>query len=815
MDTFVRDLRYAVRALNMRRGFTLIACITLALGIGATTAIFSVVRGVLLRPLPFPESDRLVSVWQGATTAVAGASRLLSSPNYEDVRDQLDSFESISLYSASTLTVTEPGQARLVSGAWVTPQFFRTFGADPVMGREFTLAEDEPSGPMVAVVSDGFWREELGANPDVVGSTIRINSVPHEIVGVAPAGFSFPGEARIWIPSKNDDEGCGRGCVLRQAAGRLAPGVSLERAQAQLEELAVRIRQQYPESSEGVMLLAATLHDVTVGDVRGALLVLLGAVAMVLLIACANVANLILVRGRSRATEIAVRTTLGADRHRIVSQLLTENVVLAVLGGTLGVLLAAYGVNALRAIAPAGIPRLDEVRLDALTLLFAGGLVAGTVLLFGLAPALHLSRLGLAASLRAGGRGDVSNGRRNIGRSAILAAEVALSVMLLLGAGLLLRSFARMLDVRPGFNAADVTQFRLSLGFSFGGAQITDMRYPEPGDRVRVMEELRTRLLAVPGIEDVAVMVAPPLSGTAMFGNFARTDRPPPASGDEPGIHYRIADENAFRLLGIPVIAGRAFLASDRRGAPPVAMISAAAAAQYFPGEDAVGRVIDVMISAGYDEDAPRTIVGVFGDIRGSRITQAPEPELMIPYAQSGAGFPNVLMRGRMPPPEMLAAARAVLQAVDPELPMARPGIMDEFLARQLAQPRFYLLLLGLFATLAVVLAAVGLYGVVAYAVAQRTREIGLRMALGARVAQVVNLVLWQGMRPALLGLTLGLLGAIAAARVIRGLLFEVAPRDPVTFAAVPIVLIIVVLIASAAPAARASRIPPATALRE
>jgi len=806
MDAFRRDLAYALRTLSLRRGFTIIAVITLALGIGATTAIFSVVRGVLLRPLPYPQSERLVMVWQQASEDIVISGRYLSSPNYDDIRDELDSFESIALVNGTNLTVTAPGPAQLVPGARVTPHFFRTFGAAPVMGREFTDAEDVYNGPAVAVVSDGYWRDELGGRTDVLGSTLGINGAAHEIVGVAPRGFQYPADARIWVPAQNNDEGCGRGCVLRQAVGRLAPGSTVERARAQLETLARRLEQEFPASNTGTSFDATSLHDVTVGDVRTALLILLGAVGMVLLIACANVANLLLVRGRGRATEIAVRTTLGADRRRIVSQLLTENVVLAALGGALGLLLAMWGVNGLRALAPVDIPRLDEVGLDALTLVFAAGLVASTVLLFGLAPALHLSRMGLVASLRAGGRGDVSNGRGRFGRSAILVAEVALSVMLLLGAGLLVRSFARMHDIRPGFDVAGVTQFRLNL---------PNAAYPDPGDRVRAMDELRDRLLAVPGIEQVAVMVAPPLSGTSLFGNFERTDRPPAASGDEPGFHYRIVDEAAFDVLRIPIVAGRSFNATDRRGSQAVAMISTATAARYFPGEDAVGKVIDVGISAGYPEDTPRTVVGVFSDIRATRITQPPEPELVIPYAQSGAGFPVVLVRGRIPPADVLAAARRELQAIDPDLPLIRPGAMQDFLTAQLAQARFYLLLLALFALLAMVLAAVGLYGVVAWAVAQRTREIGLRMALGARVRQVINLVLWQGIRPALLGLMLGVLGAVAATRVIRGLLYEVAPRDPVTFAVVPIALIVVVLVACAVPAARATRIPPASALRE
>jgi putative ABC transport system permease protein len=807
MDTLRQDLRYALRALNARRWFTLIATLTLALGIGATTAIFSVVRGVLLRPLPYAHSDALLMVWQADAAEVTTSGHLLSHPNFLDVRAQVPAMTSIAQVGATNLTVTEPGPAQLISGGRVSTQFFQVFGATPVLGREFSEEEDRFRGPAVAIISHAYWQEALGARADVLGSSIRINGTEHQIVGVAPPGFDYPSRARIWIPIQNNDEGCGRGCVTRGAVARLAPGASVEQARTQLRELATRLEAQYPETNTQTTMTTATLHEMTVGEVRNALLILLGAVGMVLLIACANVANLLLVRGRARSMEIAVRSTLGADRGRIVSQLLSESALLAILGGILGIVLASWGVALLRAIAPQDLPRLDEIRLDGLTLLFAGALAVLTVLMFGLMPALHVSRMGLSASLRMGGRSDVSGGGRSRGRSLILVGEVALSVMLLLGAGLLVRSFVRMQDIRPGYEAAGITQFRLSLPAA---------RYPDPGDAVRFMDALLERLRALPGVEQASVMVAAPLSDVTMFSSFERTDRPPPPPGEGPGFFYRIVDEATLELLRIPILSGRGFLPTDRHGSEPVTLISKLAADRYFPGEDPVGKLIRLSISAGYEEpdDAPRRIVGVFADVRGNQLSTAPEPEVWIPYAQSGAGFPNVLVRGRIAPARILEAARGIVQQLDAELPLVRPGVMDDFVAAQLARPRFYLLLLGLFAILAVVLAAVGLYGVVAYAVAQRTREIGLRVALGARARQVVNLVLWQGVRPAVLGLLLGLAGAAAAGRIVRGLLFEVEPGDPVTFALVPVVLLSVVVLACALPALRAVRIAPSSALR-
>jgi putative ABC transport system permease protein len=805
MDVFRQDIRFAWRSLVARRGFTLIAALTLALGIGATTAMFSVVRGVLLKPLPYPSSERIATVWESPpeeSRSLDGG--LISHPNFEDVRTQTDIFESYAQVVGTNLTVTQDGGgAELVRGARVTPEFFRVFDARPIMGREFTAEEDLFNGPTVAIVSEGYWRDRLGGRQDILGSTIRISGRSHEIVGIAPDGFDYPESARIWLPGQNDDEGCGRGCVTRHSVGRLSAGSTVDGARSVLGALATRLEGEYATSNTGTTFAIATLRDVTVGDVRPALWVLLGAVGMVLLIACANVANLLLVRAQGRSTEIAVRSTLGADSGRILRQLMTESGLLAFIGGAAGVVLAIWSIDVVLSLAPENLPRMDEVGLDATTLVFAIVLVAVTSLLFGFAPALTLAKVDLAQSLRKGGRGDVSGGRTGMGRSAILVAEVALSVMLLTGAGLMIRSLIRMADVQPGFDTSGITVFRLSLP----GARYTDPQ------AVQFMERLQERLTSVRGIEEAAVFVAPPLGSSSMFGSFRRPELPEPEPGEGPVASYRIAGVGALEMLSIPIVAGRGFLPSDRENAQRVVMISQETAERFFPGEDPVGRQMDVQVSAGFAEDVPRTIVGIFGDIRGSSLTQEPEPEMIIPYAQSGASFPNVLLRGSNPA-AMLEAARTELQALDPELPLIQPGTMDEWLAEQLAQPRFYLTLLGIFAFLAVLLAAVGIYGVVAYVVSQRRREIGVRMALGARVRQVVQLVLWQGLRPALFGIVIGVTGAYWSTALMRGLLFEVAPQDPITFALVPLMLIAVVVVACAAPAHRATRIAPASALR-
>jgi predicted permease len=693
----------------------------------------------------------------------------------------------------------------VVPSGVVSRELFEVFGASPVLGRTFTEEETRHEGPDAVVVSDRFWRSRLGADPDVLGTTIMISGRPHPIVGVAPPGFAFPADAQLWTPIQNDEEGCGRGCVIFGAVGRVAEGVTVERAAAELDELAARLEAEYPESNAQAVFRATPLRDVVVGDVRTALWVLLGAVFVVLLIACGNVANLILVRGGARRMELAVRSALGAPRRRILRQLMTENAVLALAGGVAGVVLAWWGVSGLVRLAPPDLPRMDEVALDGTTLLFALAVVALTVLVFGLVPALRLSAGGVAEAMRRGSRGRVGEQSGHRARSVVLVAEVALSVLLLLAAGLMLRSLGRMQAVDLGVDTNDVVVFRLSL---------PSARYEGPDERVAFLDRLEERLAGLPGVEAVATTVSIPFGRVDLGGSFVRPELPEPDPGEVPSAGYRVLDPEAFEVLGIDVLSGRAFLPGDRQGAEPVVMINRSAAERYWPGEDPVGKTMRVHISVGYPEGEPRRIVGVTVDFH-SRITREPGPEMYVPYAQAGASFPHMALKtSGVASGALLAGARSELAALDPELPIAQAGTLEEMTAAQMAAPRFYLLLLGLFAVMAVVLAAVGIYGVVAYLVVQRTREIGMRMALGARVDEVVRMVVWQGIGPSLVGVVLGLVGALALGRLLSGILFEVAPTDPATYVLAPLLLLTVVIAATALPARRATRIPPADALR-
>jgi len=800
VDNLLPDLRYAVRSMLQRPGFTVAALLTLTLGIGATSAIFSVVQGVLLRPLPYNAIERLAIFGQGTLDSDPDQISTISVANFVDWRDQSSSFESMALYSRAQITLTNLGEAESVPGAQVTPDFFRVFGAEPMMGRTFTEDETRPNGPLAVVVSHQFWQERLGGDTKALGRTLDIRGEPRPIVGVTPPGFEYPAGARLYVPVRNSD-GCGRGCVYLAGIARVRPDVTLEQARTELIGIASRLEEAYPESNTDVTARLRSLTDVMVGDVRRALYVLMGAVFMVLLIACANVANLLLVRGSSRSAELAVRTVLGASRRRVVTQLMTENLLLALIGGVLGLLLASWAVDLLRAFAPADLPRVDEISVDLTVLAFTLLVVLASAMVFGLLPALRLSHNSLAESLRGSGRGDLG-ARRGWGRSSILVAEVALASMLLLSAGLMMRSLAGLYDIDPGFDSDDIAHFTIGL---------PDATYDSPERSVLFMDALRERLAAMPGVANVGLVMPMPLGPSVYGTSFDRLDRQS-EPGREPAALLRAIDAGGFATLGISLEAGRGFEPSDRNGTMPVALINRAAADLYWPGEDPIGRQIDVGVDLGFDEQS-RTIVGITADIRAISLTEPVEPEILIPYDQAGAGVATLLIRAT-DASTALAGARTELRSLDPNIPMIRPGTVAELISAQTAATRFYLVLLGIFAALAVLLAAVGIYGVVAFIVAHRSREIGMRLALGAHIHEVFRLIVWQGVRPALIGLTFGVIGGIAAGRVIAGLLFGVQPHDPLTFAAVTTLLLGVVILACVVPAGRASRILPAAALR-
>ena len=805
MDQLLYDLRVSARSLLRRRAFVATATLTLALGIGATTALFSLVNGVLLRSLPYPEAERIVALFELEPGDVESEGGQLAHPNFRDVQAEVAALESATMYREQNLTLTGGDAAELVPGGQVTEDFFTVFRAAPVLGRAFTREEVRLGGGDVVVVSHGFWRERLGGSAAALGSSLEIGSRPHTIVGVAPEGFAFPNEARLWVPLQNDDEACGRDCVYMQAAGRLAPGATVAGAGEQLRTLGRRLEAAYPDSNTETTFAAFPLRDLVVGDVREALLVLLLAVGMVLLIACANVANLMLARGANRTGEVAVRAALGADRRRLMRQIMAESVVLSLFAGVAGLLLAYWGVDALKALSPGDIPRLEEVSVDRTALLFALGLVLLTPLVFGLAPALRLARVSLADVLRQGGRGESGSPRRGVGRSALLVAEVALSLMLLLGAGLLLRSFAAMQSVDPGFRAEGLATFRVTL---------PEARYPGTEDVAHAVDRLTRDLAALPGVSAVSPTVGLPLGVVRLVGSFARTDLPAPEPGESPAARLNYVGADYLSMMDIPVLSGRGFTDADVHGAQPVALVSRAAAAEYWPGENPVGKQLEMHIVLGYPEDQPRTIVGVVEDVRSTSLTEEPRPEIYTPYAQTAAAFPAFLLQTSLSPERLLADARPVVAAFDAKLPMIEPHALAADVDDELARPRFYFLLLTLFAVLALSLALVGIYGVVAFVVSARTREIGVRTALGATPGEVVGLVLRQGMGPALTGAALGLLGVFLGGRVVGSMLYGVQPQDPLTIVAATGLLLGAVAAACMIPARRAARISPVVALR-
>jgi putative ABC transport system permease protein len=788
-------IKIAIRTLLRQRTFALVTIVTLALGVGATTAIFSVVYGILLKPLPYIESGRLLAIGQTAKSAPAEpVDGSTSHVNFQDWKRQATTIESMALYSGGRAVISHQGEADVVPIGSVTPDFFNVFKAPPIQGREFTPDEARPNGPRAIVVSYGFWQDRLGGRADVLSQSVEISGVPWPIVGVAPRGFDFPAGARLWMPVRNDDQQCGRDCDYLNGIGRLAAGATPETAQQEMTAIAAALERAFPNENTDITVMVQTLHDRTVGNVRLALIVLFAAVGMVLLIACANVANLVLVRGVERRGEIAIRTALGAGRGRLVSYLLTENLVLAVAGGLVGLVCAAWGIAALRSLAPGNLPRLEAVQFDAVTFGFALAVVVGTTILFGLGPSLQLSRVPLSQAL--GQRGAVGAAGTRWARSLLLVAEVSLSLVLLLGAGLLLRSLSALQDTDMGFDADGVTVFLVSL---------PQARYPA-AQVVAAHDRLDEQLAAMPGVSQVARISGLPLGVSENVLSFTRPDRPPPAPGQVPSALYRVVDPEYFATLKIPLRSGRVFQPSDREGAQRVVVISQRMADVFWPGEDPVGRPIQL--------GGPAIVVGVVANVRSQSLATQSQPEMYVPHAQTTLRSVMHVVRSSLDSAQVLAGARQIVRQLDPRLPLIFPSSMHALVDEQLARPRFYLVLLGLFAALAVTLAAVGIYGVVAYVVSQRTREIGVRMALGARQDQVVGLMLWQGLRPAVAGMAIGLLVAIAAGRVIQGLLYEVQPHDPMTFAGVSAGLLVVVLVACAIPARRASTVAPAEALR-
>jgi putative ABC transport system permease protein len=803
MGGWMQDLRFAGRSLRRRPGFALAAVATLALGIGATVSIFSVVNGVLLKPLPYPQPESVVVFWN-VDQERGSRTRAMSHPDIEDWRGLTSAFDNAAGYTSTRMTLTGFGQPEAVQGGHTTGDLLAVFGLTPLMGRDLIREDDIVGGPRVVVVGHGFWTSRLGRNPDVLGRTIALDGTAWEIVGVAPEGFDVPGGAQYWVPFHNDPDDCGRGCRIMAGIGRLSGETTLEGAQLQVSAVSRRMSEEYPKSHTDQVMELERLADSTVADVKAGLWVLFGAVAMVLLIACANVANLLLVRATDRSAEVALRATLGASGVRLARQLLTESLLLAFLAGAGGSALAWWGTSLLMKLAPGTLPRTADISMDGSVLLFAGCIVLTVTVAFGLLPALQLARRSPAASLNAS-RG--SRGGRGTGvlRSLLLSGEVALSLMLLLGAGLLFRTLGEMRDVELGFAVEQVERFRISL---------PDARY-EDGDAVaRFMERLEGQLRTLPEVAGVGIVFGAPLASGSMSTDIEFLDREEVPPQDRPSVGVRPASPGYLDAAGIPLMRGRWFRADDTRSEEPVVVLSQTAAARFYGDDDPIGKQIRLSISWGYDDEPSRTIVGVVGDVRTQDITEEDRPAAYIPNAQFGAGEGVVTMRLRDGAETALTAARSVVSELDPELALTRTETMAQVVQSEFAAPRFYATLLTIFSSLALILAGVGLYGVIAFGVSRRTREIGIRMALGARSNEVTGMVIRQGFVPAVVGVAAGLVGAWLGSQTLATLLYGVQPYDPVTLVAATALLLVVVFAATLLPARRASRVAPSSALR-
>jgi predicted permease len=805
LETLFQDMRYAARTLFQRPGFAVTAILTLAIGIGVNTAIFSVVSAVLLKPLPFPDPQRIVAVHQtlprhGVFTN--GVSYL----NLNDWRDQTTSFERLGAFHADDLTLTGLGAPEVIDSAMVTPDLLPLLGVRPVAGRLILPEEDQPGAAPVVVMSERLWRR-LGSSSTMVGSSITLNKRSFTVVGIVPESFQFPFQmppVNLWIPVNQDqnfkDFLPRRGGHYLSAIARLKPGRSLEQAQSELAGIEERLAKLYPEDNAGWGVRIAPLQMELVGDVRLPLLVLLGAVALVLLIACANVANLLLARATSRAREMAVRTALGAGKLRLVRQVLTESVLLSAISAALGLAAAWWGVRALASLLPAELPRLHDIHVDASALYFTLAVALFVGVLFGLAPALQAAETDMHESLKEGSRSASEGSRRQRMRGILVISEVALAMVLLTGAGLLIRSFYHLQSVSPGFRAE---------GLLVATTALPQSQYTTPEEWSRFYGQALDRIKSLPGVEGVAVALPLPMAGSRIDLAFQIEGRPL-APGEGIDANYAAISHDFLRVLGIPLLRGRDFDAHDTATSPKVSMVNETFAHHYFPGEDPIGK----RIVFGFNSQAPREIVGIVADTKQEGLDLPVEPEMYLPYEQDPCWVMNFGVRGSGNPAALAAAVRERIQSADKDLPVVDPQPMTDYLHSSVAQPRFRTFLLGLFAVTALLLAAVGIYGVISYSVSQRTREIGLRIALGAQPGELLRLIVGQSMALVSIGLAAGLLGSFALAHFLKSLLFVVTPRDPLTYAIVVLTLLCVSLLACGLPVRRAMRVDPMVALR-
>jgi putative ABC transport system permease protein len=807
MENFWNDLKYGARMLLKNPGFTIIAVLTLALGIGANTAIFTVVNGVLLRPLAYRDPSRIMLVVERNSMFPTITT---SYQNYKDWRDQSHSFESMEASCFTNLTLTGLGEPERFKGRYVTSGLFPLLGVNPVIGRPFLPEEDRAGGPPVAMISYSLWQSRFGGSADWLGRTITLDSQPYTLIGVLPPGFQFLQYADIFVPFEPwaktlpDDRDWHPGII---ATARLKQSVPLEQARAEMKTITARLAKQYPEADAAVSADVVHLQDQVVLNVRPALLILLCAVGFILLIACANVANLLLSRAASRSKEIAVRTALGASRMRVVRQLLTESVVIAMLGGVLGLILANLSLAPLLRLAAGSVPDVGVVRIDRRVLFFTIVASLLTAVLFGLVPALRTVNMDLREALNESGRGSTGVAASHRLRSILVVSEIALAMLLLVGAGLLLRSFERMQSVAPGFQ----TDHLLAADIPLSQAE-----YPKPEQRFQFFDNLLERVRTLPGVRSAGAASFLPMNGNGGLIRFNIFDRPPKDASEYSAAGFRFITPRYLETIGVPLISGRMFTENDREKAPDVVIINQSMAKQYFLDRSPLGK--RMQIGSPPDPQIPwMEIVGVVGDVRPGLGTE-PQAEMYIPYRQIDALLPvfqlSVILRTSLDPKSETSALRGALNDINKNQPLVNVRTMEDSMSTSVAQPRFRTWLLGLFAVLALLLSTIGIYGVMSYSVTQRVHEMGIRIALGAQPRQVFQLVTGQGLRLALLGVAIGSVASLALTRVLRSFLYNVSAFDPTTYISVAAVLVSVGLLASYLPARRATKVDPLIALR-
>ena len=809
MDSLIKDIRYGVRGLLKHPGFTAIVVLTLALGIGASTAIFSVVDSVLLRRLPYRTPERIVAIQE---LNPAGKRIQINSANFFDWRAQQTVFEHLAAIKTTTTNLALSDHAERLDLAQTNADFFDVFGITPTYGRLFISADEQAGHEPVVVVSHTLWQRRFGADPALVGKPITLDGKNYTVIGIAPPGFQYPDKTEVWIPPlrlvpelySDQDVTQTRRMGYLAAVALLKPGVTIQQAASEMETITARLRQQYPDTNNRRFNRVVSLHEHLVGDTNKLLWLLLGAVTFVLLIGCANVANLLLASGAARQKEMAIRTALGASRSRVMRQLFTESTILAFTGGAAGLFIAYWGLAAITKLLPADFPRLHEIHMDLRVLGFTFAASVLTGILFGLAPALQISRSDVQDSIRETGRGTSGSLRQTKFRQALIVVEVALSVVLLAGAGLLFRSFMRLQSVETGFKSEQVLTARLTP---------SGTNFTQPADYVKFYNQVLEKLSTVPGVQDAGFINTLPLDKGPTSG-FRVEGRPITTPDKWPSVNYRSVTPNYFRAMGIPVVQGRTYTDRDDGNAPNVMVVNQQLVHEVFPDENPIGKRITF---GGTDPNGQPfwfEIVGVVANVRSLELREEPMAELYFSSLQDSWTAMSLVVRSSVEPASLGGSVRQVVNEVDKSVPVANVKTMDHVVSESITQPRFNLFLLGLFGTVAMLLSAAGIYGVTAYTVTQRTHELGIRIALGAQVRDVLKIILGKGMAVIGVGLVIGLASAFALMRLLRSLLFGVGENDPLTFVVITVGLLFVALLACYIPARRATKVDPLVALR-